>query len=144
MQQNFLAALRSQFAKLWDGSANPLPEGVQLEAFVLEDRLLYSATALPIDLASEAGSVSPLELSQSEIDAIMQRIGDDLYQATTSSSQSGSTLLEDAGLVPDKSAQSTAVENVPGDTETGALRHDVAFVDSNLTNLQQLVDSLRA
>ncbi|MGN6546252.1 MAG: DUF4347 domain-containing protein, partial [Aureliella sp.] len=179
MHQNFLATLRSRLARLWDGSENDLPEGVQLEAYVLEDRLLYSATALPVDMADGASLDPTCEASQSEVDAILEQIGDDLSQASATSVQSGATLLQDAGLTADSSGvtaidgtavDSTAVDGTSGDgtvqTSTGTLaptsdsssgtdstgaqavdgtqRHDVAFVDSGLNDLQQLIDQLQS
>ncbi len=75
MRRNFLEVLR-EFTRLFAAPAE-VKTGVQLEAFVLEDRVLYSATALPVDMDPSAAS-GVIEVSQTEIDSILALIDAEL------------------------------------------------------------------
>ncbi|MCC6512157.1 MAG: DUF4347 domain-containing protein, partial [Pirellulaceae bacterium] len=101
-------------------------EPMAIEACWLEDRLLYSATALPVDMIDAAFDQQPL-VSQDEIDSLLA--------------------LVDAELNSDNSTFAANVTSdlpEPTSPETGPPAQQVAFVDAGLDNLQQLLDQIQS
>ncbi len=140
-------------------TANQAPH---IDACWLEDRLLYSATALPIEMIEGDFDSSGFEVSQAEVDAIMNCINEQLAgvdQAATdavvaldaNASDLSSTLLaSDLSTTgstgsPSTDAQLFTISSQDNASATSsAARLEVAFVDSSLDNLQDLLDQLQA
>ncbi len=150
------------------------PRPRRLDISILEDRILYSATAMPIpdataidptsmdidsiesaldDAFSEAADVAQLR-------AVQQSLLQDQHDAELASATSdplSSTSTEpvpsptDSNASPDASDTSDSIVGSDTTTEPAEFQlaaetpsqFDVAFVDSSLDNLQQLLDQLQ-
>ncbi len=166
MRKSILVALR-QWSDWFNGNEQTIPAGLRLDACVLEDRYLYSATAMPIDLAEAAACDSSFEITQSEIDSILECVNASLGDtqspllahpgtATLYSSEIATASLDSAAVVDGQSATGTdASSDVASDMAASAAqtsdavadareRFDVAFVDGSLDNLDDLLAQLRS
>ena len=125
------------------------PQPLEIEACWLEDRLLYSATALPVDLINADAAGLGYEVTQAEIDALMNCVDAELSGGNAASSVDADTdLLSPASneaialhALPDANLQQP---DVGSSDESTSARMEVAFVDSGLDNLQDLLDQLQA
>ena len=107
-----------------DSTSKPL----EVDACWLEDRLLYSATALPIDLEGGVEAVDP-QISQHEIDSLLALVNSELNADTAATSSADAITLDLPPLIMDG---------------TDSTHHQVAFVDANLENLDQLLQHLQS
>ncbi|MGN6135949.1 MAG: DUF4347 domain-containing protein, partial [Aureliella sp.] len=160
MHRKFVAALRRRIAqlrprpRLRDCRPSPPP----LDASVLEDRFLYSATILPIDLIdADAQSINP-DVSQADIDAILEIVASDLNlapppDASSTPATADSTATTSTSNNVDSSVDGTSKATSDADgtvapslTSSAASteRHDIAFVDASLENLDQLLAQLQS
>ncbi len=125
------------------GPASNDVKPLQIEACWLEDRLLYSATALPIDL--DGGSVTA-EVTQEEIDSLLALVD---AQLTTDAPAAADILNATDSLDASTAAVTDVVTNVLTDVVTASdisssQQHHVAFIDAGLDNLDQLLGQLQA
>ncbi len=105
------------------------PDKVLLDACVLEDRVLYSATALPLDADPSGSQAWQVELSQQEVDALMTLLEVELNPSAPDD-QAASVL----SLNPAQAAFSSSTDILPAATPDGT-HHAVAFVDAHLDDL---------
>ncbi len=135
---NGLIAKLSAGLKSWlkNGSRPEAALRYQLDVMMLEDRILYSATALPV---ADAPQVDAASVDMAAVDAMLQEaLQTGLIELTPSEppvdvtetesplSQTGPIVAEDA------------------DPITEARRDEVAFVDASLNNLDQLLSDLQS
>ena len=152
MIRKYLAWVRDFTQTAWGPSATSPP--LEIDACWLEDRLLYSATALPIEMLEGDVAGPGYEVSQAEIDALLDCINEELGGSQTTldaDADSNSTVNTE----PNSSAACLNIAGNAGSPASGdnALsgsnnqqfaRLEVAFVDSSLDNLQDLLDQLHA
>ena len=126
MFKMYLAWVRSWSQSLSESASSTKP--LEIDACWLEDRLLYSATALPVDLIDgDLAAVQP-ELTQSDVDAIMECINAELVSTDPSTVDS---------VAPELAAPVGSELALPNE------RLEVAFVDSSLDNLDDLLSQLQ-
>ncbi len=129
---------------------------LQIDACWLEDRLLYSATALPIEMMEGSAAGIEFQITDAEVDAILQCINADLAD-TAPSSDNLTVDLATSDTTASNDLQSANLTALPSDenvtssgqadassADAGSIKHQVAFIDSSLDNLQDLIDQLQA
>ncbi len=113
--QRILQSVRTRLANWWNGLAQE--SEVELDAIALEERILYSAT--PLLVAGDPTSEVPDQLASID-DALLQALDADLDQ-----------------VMLDAQALTSSPDSTP------ELRHEVAFVDASLDDLDQLLNEIR-
>ncbi len=118
VKEGRLAALRSKVVAWWSNLQSARPARLDLQ--VLEDRVLYSATPLPIDAA---------EASAESIDASLKQLDEALWTALGQPN-------------PSPTSAHGAIEfdvqvNLPSSVEAEALGRSIMFVDESLSDLDQ-------
>ncbi|MGN6133375.1 MAG: hypothetical protein ACTHOU_02700, partial [Aureliella sp.] len=110
MLQRFVSAIRELFTDPPRQPQGPKTNGPLLDACVLEDRFLYSATAMPVDMV-DGGSLD-CQPTEAEVDALMslvsQQIDGALQSATLDSSTSTTGSVTDAA---DSTTQVAALDS---------------------------------
>ncbi|MDX1930868.1 MAG: DUF4347 domain-containing protein [Pirellulaceae bacterium] len=140
-------------SKLADGLKNWFrnpaePRPYKLDVSILEDRILYSATAMPMPDAA------PVDATTIDLDAIESALNAALAQSLdTTALRSISEPLDQnvnpslAAVPVEGSAENDIAQFNPSSNEVNAgsaTQFEVAFVDSSLDNLQELVDQLQS
>ncbi len=112
---------------------------VEVDACWLEDRFLYSATALPIEMI-EAGDLG-YQVTQAEVDALLEAVNEQLGESQPTSMD---IAWEDANThqAATPTLDSVLIEAHSNPPTTG--RQDIAFIDASLDNLQDLIDQFQA
>ncbi len=119
----------------------------KLDVSILEDRILYSATAMPMP---DAAPVDPTTIDLDAIEAALNEALTQSLDVTALQAASGSveqSADQSLAAAADVSATNDLAQSGDLSNEMlsgSAQQFDVAFVDSNLDNLQQLVDQLQS
>ncbi len=154
MIKKYLAWVRDLTHKVCGPSVDP--GSLQIDACWLDDRLLYSATMLPIEMIDGEALGSGMEVSQAEIDAIMECINAELGGQSDTLGESGLTTDSTASqALPTLASESSmsalsssdannANTSVLSVSDSTAARMEVAFVDGSLDNLEDLLEQLQA
>ncbi len=133
MLKKYIAWLRTWTHTTAEFSLSDKP--LVIDACWLEDRLLYSASALPVEMLEGEPLGTQFEISQSEVDAIMECINSELADSPNTTNDAGVAFSLQT-LSPIDGATSAELESTA--------RTQVAFVDSSLGNLSDLLAQLEA
>ncbi len=133
MLKKYIAWLRTWTHTTAEFSLSDKP--LVIDACWLEDRLLYSASALPVEMLEGEPLGTQFEISQSEVDAIMECINSELADSPNTTNDAGVAFSLQT-LSPIDGATSAELESTA--------RTQVAFVDSSLDNLSDLLAQLEA
>ncbi len=147
---NSLSRALEKFGQIWrqwfdDVSSEQV---VPLDACALEDRVLYSATVMPVewaDLQPEASSDAQPELP-GELDSQLEQINSLLTQAQDGAEDAAG----DSSLLATESSNPIAlIDSALADLQSDAIptswytRTEIVFVDAGVEDYQQILDDLR-
>ena len=146
MFRKYLAWMRDNTRRVLGSSVHVQP--FELEACWLEDRLLYSATTLPIELVEGQAEGSPYQISEADVNEILRCINTELDVLSPASAEQSP--LQDShvdasqGELSNYDATAGGLSECPSTDSPSTSRLDNALVDSSLSNLESLVRELQA